>query len=169
MSGSFCANNNTRPPGRAMFSAIGTSFGSGTANKTASAPMFPRKRRISAAGSFAAGSTDSVAPKRKLICRLNGNGSLVSTVAPTSRAKNVSKSPIGPCPITKTTSSRTIRALWMAFRHVFTGSTKVASSNATPFGMRTIPRSTIHGITRTYCAKPPPFASNPAVTPTRLY
>src|SRR3989442_11526601 len=35
--------------------------------------------------------------------------------------------------------------------------------------MATIPLSTIHGIARTYSAKPPPLGSNPAVRPTFLY
>ena len=59
----------------------------------------------------------------------------------------------------------------MPLRHVFTGSRKVASSDGTSSGTVQSPSSsTIHGMTRTYSAKPPPAGSPvPAVTPTCLY
>ncbi len=72
---------------------------------------------------------------------------------------------MGPWPRTRTVSPGATRALRTAFRHVFTGSTNVASSNVTSGGKAIIPRSTIHGIARTYSAKPPPLGSKPAVKP----
>ena len=68
--------------------------------------------------------------------------------------------------MTTTISPAATRALRTALRQVFTGSTNVASSKLTSAGSAIMPRSTIQGIARTYCAKPPPLGSNPAVRPT---
>ena len=151
-----------------MLSAVLTNFGFGTANNTTSAPMPERYSRTSASGSEVAASKHISAPKRMLILRRNASGSLLKTVAPSLRARNVKRRPIGPCPMMNTTSPAAVRALRIALRHVFTGSTNVASSKVTLSGIRTIPRFTMCGITRTYCANPPPFGANPAVTPTFL-
>jgi hypothetical protein len=52
---------------------------------------------------------------------------------------------------------------------VFAGSRNDAASSDTPSGTRvTPPPATIHGITRTYSANPPPAGSKPAVTPVFL-
>ena len=56
-----------------------------------------------------------------------------------------------------------------ALRQVFSGSTSVARSKEMPSGIFSTPRSTIQSITRTYCAKPPPAGSNPAVMPQSHY
>jgi len=75
---------------------------------------------------------------------------------------------MAPWPTTRTVSPCLIRALRTAFRHVFTGSTKAATSVATPAGIGIAPRSTIQSMAFTYSAKPPPAGSNPAVVPLRL-
>ena len=92
----------------------------------------------------------------------------MNTRAPARRASSIKNKPIGPCPITTTLSPAAIRAFSTAFRQVFTGSTNVASSKLTSSGILTMPRSTIQGMARTYSAKPPPFGSKPAVSPTFL-
>jgi len=79
-----------------------------------------------------------------------------------------SSTPIGPCPTMRTFSQGSSATFRIAFKQVFTGSTKLACSKVIPAGIRTIPPLTIQSRTRTYSAKPPPLGSNPAVTPTFL-
>ena len=109
--------------------------GRGTATSTTSAPRPSRARaRSLSAKRPSAGSKAAVAPRRSLTARRSGIGSVVSTVAPASRASIISSRPMGPWPITSTVSPARRAAFSTALRQVFTGSTKVASSKVTSGG-----------------------------------
>ena len=72
--------------------------------------------------------------------------SVAITSAPAHRQSCISRRPIGPCPTTSTVCPLPTPALPTAFRQVFTGSTKAASSGRTPSGMAIAPRSTIQSM-----------------------
>ena len=89
------------------------------------------------------------------------------TVAPVRFASAASSIPIGPAQ-SPAPSHRARAASRRPCRASVHRLDKVACSNETPSGIRTVPQRTIQSITRTYSAKRPPEGSNPAVHPTFL-
>src|SRR6185436_5646599 len=166
--GDVAANTMIRPPGLVASTACANGAWPNAARTARSAPRPPVRARTSRGTSTDVASRATEAPRRRAISRRSGNMSLTRTSAPAQRQSCISRSPIGPWPTTSTVCPWVTPAFRTAFRQVFTGSTKAASSGSTPSGTGIAPRSTIQSIAFTYSAKPPPAASNPAVVPLRL-
>src|ERR1035437_4113995 len=154
------AKSRIREPGREQAIAWSTMPRADTATITKSAPRPPVRRLTSEATSVVLGSQVNSAPHLAATRNRSPIVSVAATRAPLRFTSMVNISPIGPCPKTITKSSGCGSHCTTAFRHVFSGSTRVARSKETPSGILSTPRSTIQSITRTYCANPPPAGSN---------
>ena len=142
--GEVAANTMIRPPGRVASMAWRKGAWPRAARNAQSAPRPPvsardlararRRRRVEG---------DRPHPAAGSSSRRSGSVSVAITSAPAQRQSCIRSRPIGPCPTTSTVCPFATRALRTAFRQVFTGSTKAASSGSTPSGTGMAPRSTI--------------------------
>ena len=162
--GDVAANDTIRPPGRVAATAWSKAGCPGAATSVQSTPRPLVSASVSRTTSPAA-SRATGAPSARATASRGASPSETISSPPAARAICISSRPIGPWPTTSTQSPFATPALRTAFRQVFTGSTKAASSARTPSGIGIVPRATIQSRATTYSAYPPPEGSNPAVVP----